>query len=150
MALRVVRLGSPRASHEGLRLGTVRRPPRGVPKSQYAERNFFDVWLPILAPSADAVALALKARSEGDWRRFTRRYRREMAQPGPREVLALIAALSRSVDLSVGCYCADERRCHRSILRALLLEQGAVLDGLDSAPREEPRAFVEPPRTRPP
>jgi uncharacterized protein YeaO (DUF488 family) len=150
MALRVVRLGSPRAPHEGLRLGTVRRPPRGVPRSQYAERNFFDVWLPILAPSAGAVALALKARCEGDWRSFTRRYRREMAQPGPREVLALIAALSRSVDLSVGCYCADESRCHRSILRALLLERGAVLDGPESAPREEPGASVTPPKTRPP
>ena len=127
MALRVVRLGSPRAPGEGLRLGTVRRPPRGVPKADFARRDFYDVWLPDLSPSADTVALGLAAGSDRAWGAFVRRYRREMAAPGPRRALELLAALSHRTDLSVGCYCEDERRCHRSVLRELLREHGAEL-----------------------
>ncbi len=125
MSVRVVRLGSPRLTGEGLRIGTVRRPPRGVPKSAYASRNFYDVWLPALAPSAETVKLGQGAATAGDWRRFLRKYRAEMARPEARVVLDLLAALSRRTDFSVGCYCADESRCHRSVLRELLREHGA-------------------------
>lgn len=125
MAVRIVRLGTERLPGEGLRIGTVRRPPRGVPKSQYASRNFYDVWLPALAPSAETVKLAQGAATEGEWRRFMRKYRAEMAAPDTRATLDLLAALSHRTDFSVGCYCADEARCHRSELRALLLERGA-------------------------
>jgi uncharacterized protein YeaO (DUF488 family) len=127
MAVRVVRLGSPRAPGEGLRIGTVRRPPRGVPRKDFARRDFYDLWFPVLSPSQAAVSRALRATSEREWAAFARRYRREMAAPGPRRALELLAALSRQTDFSVGCYCEDERRCHRSILRALLREAGARL-----------------------
>jgi len=127
VTVRIVRLGADRFPREGLRIGTVRRPPRGVPKSEYSSKNFYDVWLPILAPSAETVKLAQRARTSGDWRRFMRRYRKEMAAPESRAALDLLAALSRQTDFSVGCYCADESRCHRSVLRALLKERGARL-----------------------
>ncbi len=127
MAIRIVRLGSPRAAGEGLRLGTVRRPPRGVPKAEYATRNFYDVWLPELAPSEELVKEALGASDEAAWKRFTRRYRAEMKRPGAARLLALLAAFSHQTDFSVGCYCENEARCHRSILRELLVEQGAKL-----------------------
>jgi uncharacterized protein YeaO (DUF488 family) len=126
MSIRVVRLGTQRARGEGLRLGTVRRPPRGVKRSEIARRNYYDLWLPLLAPSAPVVRLALaQPYSEARWAKFVRRYRREMAQPAPRQLLGLLAAMSRQADFSVGCYCEREDRCHRSILRALLKESGA-------------------------
>lgn len=126
MALRVVRLGTPRERGEGLRLGTVRRLPRGVKKADYAKRDFFDLWLPELAPSEKLVKSAFrKELTSQEWRRFAAAYRREMSQPAPQRLLAVLAALSRQADLSVGCYCEDESRCHRSLLRALLVEQGA-------------------------
>ena len=127
MAIRVVRLGSPRASGEGLRLGTVRRPPRGVPKSEFASRDFYDVWVPDLAPSEALVKQALSADSDRAWRACERRYRIEMKRPEAARLLELLAALSRHTSLSVGCYCADEARCHRSILRELLKEKGATI-----------------------
>lgn len=127
MAIRVVRLGSPRARGEGLRLGTVRRPPRGVPKAEHASRDFYDVWLPDLAPSEALVKEALHASDERAWRTFVRRYRAEMKRPEAARLLALLAALSRQTNLSVGCYCADAARCHRSVLKALLEEHGAEL-----------------------
>ena len=125
MAIRVVRLGAPRAKGEGLRLGTVRRPPRGVPKSEHASRNYYDAWFPDLAPSETLVKLALSASDERAWRVFVKRYRAEMSRPEARRLLALLAAFSRQTDFSVGCYCEDEARCHRSVLKALLQEQGA-------------------------
>ena len=125
MAIRIVRLGSPRLPDEGLRVGTVRRPPRGVPKAEHASRDFYDVWLPELAPSEDLLKQALGAREEGEWRRFTRRYRAEMKRPEATRLLGLLAAFSHRTSLSVGCYCADEARCHRSVLRELLQEAGA-------------------------
>jgi uncharacterized protein YeaO (DUF488 family) len=125
MCVRIVRLGSARRRGEGLRLGTVRHPPRGVPKSQHAARNFYDAWLPELAPSAAAVKLGLAARSEREWAAFVKRYRREMAAPERQRLLAVLAALSHQASFSVGCYCADEARCHRSVLRELLREHGA-------------------------
>lgn len=127
MAIRVVRLGSPRAAEEGLRLGTVRRPPRGVPKAEFAARDFYDVWMPELAPSEALVKEAQGAGTEVQWRRFLRKYRAEMAQPERARLLDLLAALSHRTDFSVGCYCADEARCHRSALRALLAERGALM-----------------------
>ena len=125
MAIRIVRLGSPRQRGEGLRIGTVRRPPRGVPRAEFATRDFYDVWLPILSPSAALVKSALAARDAKAWTAFARAYRREMAAPDASRVLDLLAALSRSASLSVGCYCADEARCHRKLLRELLRERGA-------------------------
>lgn len=125
MAIRVVRLGSPRAAGEGLRLGTVRRPPRGVPKAEFASRDFYDVWVPDLAPSEALLKQGLVADDERSWRAFVRRYRAEMKRPEAARLLSLLAALSRGTDFSVGCYCADEARCHRSVLRALLFEHGA-------------------------
>ena len=125
MAIRVVRLGSPRTRGEGLRLGTVRRPPRGVPKTEYASRDFYDVWLPELAPSESLVKEALRAPDERAWRGFVRRYRAEMKRPEAARLLALLAALSHQTHLSLGCYCAEEAHCHRSVLKALLLELGA-------------------------
>ena len=127
MAVRIVRLGTPRRRGEGLRIGTVRRPPRGVPKSQYARQNWYDVWLPELAPSATIVKLAQAARTDRQWAAFMKRYRAEMTAPEKRRLLDLLAALSREADFSVGCYCADESRCHRSVLRMLLVEHGARL-----------------------
>jgi uncharacterized protein YeaO (DUF488 family) len=127
VAIRTVRLGSPREPGEGLRLGTVRRPPRGVPKAEHASRGFYDVWLPELAPSAALVAQGLQASDERSWAAFARRYRAEMKRPEAGRLLALLAALSRQTDFSVGCYCPDEARCHRSVLRELLREHRAVL-----------------------
>jgi uncharacterized protein YeaO (DUF488 family) len=127
MPIHIVRLGTPRKSGEGIRLGTVRRPPRGVRKSEYASRNFYDVWLPELSPSAALVKQALRADDEKAWRAFERRYRAEMKRPEAARLLDLLAALSRHTDLAVGCYCEDEARCHRSVLRQLLAEHGARL-----------------------
>jgi len=127
MSIRIVRLGTERLPGEGLRLGTVRRPPRGVRKSEYASRNFYDVWLPLLAPSPALVKQALAARTERDWRRFAGKYRGEMGATDPRAMLETLAALSHQAEFSVGCYCADESRCHRAVLRELLAERGARL-----------------------
>ena len=125
MSIRIVRLGTDRFPGEGLRVGTVRRPPRGVAKSDYSSRNFYDVWLPTLAPRPETVKLAQKAKSEREWIGFMRRYRAEMAIPENRAILDLLAALSHQTDFSVGCYCADESHCHRSVLRKLLMERVA-------------------------
>src|SRR5689334_8221783 len=125
MAIRVVRLGSPRVADEGLRIGTVRRPPRGVPKSEHASRDFYDTWLPELAPSETLVSQALHATDDPAWRTFVKRYRAEMKRPAAARTLALLAALSHQTNFSVGCYCEDESHCHRSVLRDLLREQGA-------------------------
>ncbi|MCU0560572.1 MAG: DUF488 family protein [Desulfobacterales bacterium] len=128
MALKVVRLGSARLEGEGLRIGTVRRPPRGVPKAEFSSRNFYDVWLPDLAPSEELLRLGQAAATDEErWRSFERRYRAEMKAPEKIRLLDLLAALSRQTDLSVGCYCADESRCHRSLLRELLSARGARL-----------------------
>jgi len=124
--LRVVRLGTPRRAGEGLRIGTVRRPPRGVRKSDYAARDFYDVWLPELAPSAPLVSYAYaEPFTARRWAHYALRYRREMRRPEAQRLLALLAALSQRTNLSVGCYCEDETRCHRSLLRELLVEHGA-------------------------
>ncbi len=125
MAVRIVRLGSGRVIGEGLRIGTVRRPPRGVPKAEHSAQDWYDVWFPNLAPSAEAVAMAQNARTDRDWKVFVRKYRGEMAAPDNSRVLDLLAALSHHADFSVGCYCAEESLCHRSVLRALLTERGA-------------------------
>lgn len=127
MAIRVVRLGTARLPEEGLRIGTVRRPPRGVRKAEFSSRNYYDLWLPVLAPSAEAVTQALSARLDIEWKRFVRRYRREMAEPAAQALLDVLSALSHQTNFSVGCYCADESRCHRSVLRELLREHGALL-----------------------
>lgn len=127
MAIHVVRLGSPRTAGEGLRIGTVRRPPRGVPKVEFAARDFYDVWLPELAPSEELLKRGRAADDDCSWREFVRQYRAEMKAPERGRLLDLLAALSRRTDLAVGCYCADEARCHRSVLRALLAERGAEL-----------------------
>jgi uncharacterized protein YeaO (DUF488 family) len=128
MAIRVVRLGSPRANGEGLRLGTVRRPPRGVPKAETASRDFYDVWVPDVAPSEALLKHAQVSQDDPKrWKSFVSRYRSEMKRPEARRLLDLLAALSYTTDFSVGCYCADESRCHRSVLRELLAERGAVL-----------------------
>ncbi len=127
MPIRIVRLGSARFPGEGLRLGTVRRPPRGVRKSEYAAKNYYDVWLPLLAPSPDLVKQALMARSDRDWKRFVSRYRREMRATDTSALLDVLAALSHQTDFSVGCYCAEESRCHRAVLRELLIERRAEL-----------------------
>lgn len=126
MPIRVVRLGDPRLADEGLRIGTVRRPPRGVPKADFAARDFYDVWLPEAAPTEELLKLGQAAHDADHWRTFTRKYRAEMKQPERAHVLDLLAALSHTTSFSVGCYCASEERCHRSILRELLLERGAV------------------------
>ena len=125
MALRIVRLGSPRHPHEGLRLGTVRRPPRGVPKAEFASRDFYDVWLPNLAPSDALLKAGLSARDARSWALFKRGYLAEMKAPDASRLLDLVAALSHRTNLSVGCYCADESRCHRSLLRELLQNRSA-------------------------
>jgi uncharacterized protein YeaO (DUF488 family) len=127
MPIAVVRLGSPRNPGEGLRLGTVRRPPRGVPKSEFAKRDFYDVWLPNLSPSQELVTQALASRDERSWNAFKRKFRAELSKPDAARILDLLAALSHQTSLSLGCYCEDENRCHRSILREALLERGAVL-----------------------
>ena len=127
MTLRVVRLGSPREPGEGLRVGTVRRPPRGVPKEEFATRDFYDVWLPELSPSQELVTAALRSETDAEWARFVRAYRREMDAPAARHLIGLLAALSRTTDIAVGCYCEDENRCHRSTLAELLADAGADL-----------------------
>jgi uncharacterized protein YeaO (DUF488 family) len=128
MAIRVVRLGSPRAPDEGLRLGTVRRPPRGVRKEDYGRQNYFDVWMPDVAPSGPLVTWAFSAPlTPARWAQFARKYRREMRTPEAERLIALLAALSRQTNFSVGCYCEDESRCHRSLLRELLVEAGATV-----------------------
>ena len=126
MALRIVRLGEPRSRDEGIRIGTVRRPPRGVRKQDYAKRNFYDLWLPELAPSAPLVSWALSEPwTDARWRRYKAAYLREMKEPPKQRLIALFAALSHKADFSVGCYCADASRCHRSILRELFANAGA-------------------------
>jgi uncharacterized protein YeaO (DUF488 family) len=127
MGIRVVQLGMPRAAGEGLRLGTVRRPPRGVPRAEHASRDFYDVWLPELAPSPQLVKLALHARDTHEWQRFVQRYRSEMKRPEASRLLDLLAAFSHQAAFSVGCYCTDEARCHRTVLKQLLEERGARL-----------------------
>jgi uncharacterized protein YeaO (DUF488 family) len=128
LGLRAVRLGSARQRGEGLRIGTARRPPRGVRKADYARRNFYDVWLPELAPSQKWVSWALaEPWTDARWRKYARNYRREMRDPGAARLIELLAALSHRTNLSVGCYCEDETRCHRSLLRELLRERGAKL-----------------------
>lgn len=125
MAIRVVRLGTERVKHEGLRIGTVRRPPRGVPKEKFASENWYDVWFPNLAPSLETMKQAQAAETPAQWNAFVRKYRAEMATPENAHAIALLAALSQHTDFSVGCYCEDESHCHRSILRELLAAQGA-------------------------
>jgi len=125
MAIHVVRLGSERASNEGLRIGTVRRPPRGVPKQKFASENWYDVWFPNLAPSLETMKQAQAAQTPAQWNAFVRKYRAEMATPENSHAIALLAALSQHTNFSVGCYCEDEAHCHRSILRPLLAAQGA-------------------------
>lgn len=127
MSIRIVRLGSPRLRDEGLRIGTVRRPPRGVPKCRFAAENWYDVWFPDLSPSPETMKLGQAADTPAKWTKFVRKYRAEMAAPGNSRVLDLLAALSRRSDFSVGCYCTDEAHCHRSVLRELLAEKGAEL-----------------------
>jgi len=126
MAVRVVRLGTSRAAGEGTRIGTVRRPPRGVPKTAFASQNWYDVWLPNLAPSAETMKLGQEAATTAEWAAFTKKYRSEMASPENSHVLELLATLSHHSDFSVGCYCEHEAQCHRSILRELLADKGAV------------------------
>ena len=123
--MRIVRLGSPRSRGEGLRLGTVRRPPRGVAKDRFAAEDWYDVWLPVLAPSAPLMAEGRAATTDAEWARFARRYEKEMSASDPAGVLDALAALSHQADLAVGCYCEDEDRCHRSLLRRLLADRGA-------------------------
>ena len=128
MAIRIVRLGDPRAPGEGPRFGTVRRPPRGVRKEDYAGRDYFDLWLPDLAPTAPLVSWTVSQPfTDQRWTRFARRYRAEMRKPAARRLISLLATLSAGADFSVGCYCADESRCHRSVLRDLLIEAGATV-----------------------
>lgn len=126
MVVRVVRLGSARARDEGTRIGTVRRPPRGVPKSEFAVQNWYDVWFPVLAPSVETMKLGQAAETPAQWAAFARKYRSEMASPDAAHAIGLLAALSRHANFSVGCYCETEEHCHRSVLRALLQEKGAT------------------------
>ena len=135
MPITIVRLGSPRLPHEGLRLGTVRRPPRGVPKTEYAARDYYDVWLPELSPSAEVVSWALSEPwTDARWRRYTRTYRKQMREPHARHLIELLAALSRHTSFSIGCYCEDASRCHRSVLAELLEEAGAPVTEAPGAP----------------
>jgi uncharacterized protein YeaO (DUF488 family) len=128
MGVRVVRLGSPRVPGEGLRIGTVRRPPRGVPKAEFASRDYYDVWFPNLAPSLETMKVGQAATTLAQWAAFARKYRTEMATPENSHALELLAALSHQSHISVGCYCEDEAHCHRSLLRELLVERGARLE----------------------
>ncbi|TAJ19529.1 MAG: DUF488 family protein [Planctomycetota bacterium] len=127
MAIRIVRLGSARVRGEGTRIGTVRRPPRGVPKARFAKDDWYDVWFPDLAPSVATMKLGQAVETDAQWRAFAKRYTREMGEPAAARALDLLAALSHTSDFSVGCYCEREERCHRSLLRALLVERGAVI-----------------------
>ena len=128
MVARVVRLGSDRLESEGLRIGTVRRPPRGVPKSKFAAQNWYDIWFPNLAPSVNTIKLAQNAKTDKQWQVFAKKYRKEMSAPENARTLELLAALSHRTNYSVGCYCEDETRCHRSVLRILLVEKGAKVE----------------------
>jgi len=128
MTVRIIRLGTERISGEGIRIGTVRRPPRGVRRSEYASQNWYDVWFPNLAPSPETIKLGQSAKTEKEWKAFMRKYRAEMAAPEKSRTLDLLSTLSHESNFSVGCYCADERHCHRSVLRALLLEWGAKVE----------------------
>ena len=128
MTVRVVRLGTPRVRDEGLRIGTVRRPPRGVPKSEFAGQDWYDVWFPNLAPSVDTMKLGQQATTPAQWAAFRKRYRAEMGAPDASHALELLAALSRHADFSVDCYCENEEHCHRSVLRELLAEKGAKVE----------------------
>jgi len=128
MTVRIVRLGQPRAPHEGTRLGTVRRPPRGVPKKDFARLDWYDTWFPVLAPSVATMKLGLGASSDRQWAAFARRYRAEMRVPAASQSLDVLAALSHHANFSVGCYCENEQRCHRSLLRELLVERGASVE----------------------
>lgn len=125
MSIRIVRLGTPRLPGEGTRIGTVRRPPRGVPKKLFSKQNWYDIWFPNLAPSLENMKLALAAKSTRDWAVFIRKYKAEMAEPERKHDIDLLAKLSHTTDFSIGCYCEDESRCHRSILKELLIESGA-------------------------
>ena len=127
MTARVVRLGTPRASGEGLRIGTVRRPPRGVPAARFAPDDWYDVWFPNLAPTVETMKLGKAAQTEREWAAYAKRFRAEMAEPAASRTLDLLAALSHTADFSVGCYCEDEARCHRSVLRDLLAARGAKI-----------------------
>jgi uncharacterized protein YeaO (DUF488 family) len=128
MAIRIVRLGTPRTPQEGLRLGTVRRPPRGVKKADFAKRDYYDLWLPLLSPSQPMVSRAMSQPwTDARWKRYARQYRAEMNRPEPKQMIELLAKLSHEVNFSVGCYCEREERCHRSVLRELLAAQGATL-----------------------
>lgn len=127
MSITIVRLGSPRARDEGVRIGTVRRPPRGVPKSEFAVRDYYDVWMPMLSPSVELMAQAKAADTPAQWDRFQRRFRAQVRGDDSARLLDLLALLSKSANFSVGCYCEDENRCHRSVLRQLLIERGAVI-----------------------
>ncbi|MDH4584854.1 DUF488 family protein [Pseudomonas sp. BN415] len=127
MSISIVRLGTPRAAGEGVRIGTVRRPPRGVPRAEFASRDYYDTWLPLLAPSAELMAEGKAVESDADWARFAKRYRAEMEGGEGARVLDLLAALSHGSDFAVGCYCENEARCHRSLLRQLLAERGASI-----------------------
>jgi uncharacterized protein YeaO (DUF488 family) len=129
MSVRIVRLGSPRSPREGTRIGTVRRPPRGVPKAEFASQNWYDVWFPTLAPSLATMKLGLAAKTPAQWNAFSRKYLAEMAAPPARDAIALLAALSHRANFSVGCYCEDEARCHRSLLRRLLAAHGGDIAG---------------------
>lgn len=128
MTVRVVRLGSARVKGEGLRIGTVRMPPRGVPRAQFSSQNWYDVWFPMLAPSLQTMKLAKSADTDAQWNRFVKRYREEMSKPDASHALGLLAALSHRANFSVGCYCENEARCHRSVLRTLLVEKGADVE----------------------
>jgi len=128
VAIRIVRLGSQRAEGEGLRIGTVRRPPRGVPKAEFASQNWYDVWFPNLAPSIKTMKVAQNAKTPAQWTRFIKKYRAEMATPENSHAIELLASLSRQCNFSVGCYCENEAHCHRSILRQLLADKGAKLE----------------------
>jgi uncharacterized protein YeaO (DUF488 family) len=128
MSVRVVRLGSPRVHGEGTRVGTVRRPPRGVPKAKFSADNWYDVWFPNLAPSVETMKLGQGAKTPAEWAKFTKKYRAEMAAPDAAHAVALLATLSHAANFSVGCYCEDEQHCHRSVLKQLLIEQGAKVE----------------------
>ena len=143
MPIRIVRLGTPRIPNEGTRLGTVRRPPRGVRREQFATRDYYDVWVPDLAASGPVVSWALSEPwTDARWTKYTKLYLREMAKPVPRRLIAMLAAMSATSNFSVGCYCADETRCHRTLLRQLLVDAGAVMvaESDDAAPTIEQRA----------
>jgi uncharacterized protein YeaO (DUF488 family) len=127
MAVRIVRLGSARAADEGIRIGTVRRPPRGVPKTEFASQNWYDVWFPNLAPSVETIKLGQEAKTPAQWAAFTKKYRAEMTTPENAHTIELLATLSRKTNFSVGCYCENEAHCHRSVLRSLLVEKGAMI-----------------------